>query len=78
MFSQIYTPLPAAKLSALITIGCLAFFIKSIDSFALVKTPKFAVGILYFLQRFLVNIFDPSSCEAFLFGPKTLILKFSK
>ena len=40
----------------------------------LLKTPKFAVGILYFLHKFFVNIFEPSSCEAALLGPNTLIL----
>ena len=44
----------------------------------LLKTPKFAVGILYFLHKFFVNIFDPSSCEAVLLGPNTLILFFYK
>ena len=42
------------------------------------KIPYFAVGIEYFLQIFLVKILDPSSCEAILFGPKTLISLSSK
>ena len=40
------------------------------------KIPKFAVGILYFLQIFFVKIFDPSSCAEFLSGPKTEIFLF--
>ena len=36
-----------------------------------------AVGILYFLQIFFINALEPSSFEANLFGPNTLILFFS-
>jgi hypothetical protein len=36
------------------------------------------VGILCFSHRFLVKILEPSSCEASLLGPKTLILFASK
>jgi len=42
------------------------------------KIPKFAVGILYSLQIFFVNIFEPSSCEANLLGPKTFTRLSSK
>ena len=41
-------------------------------------TPNFADGILYFSQILFVKIFEPSSLDANLFGPKTLILNFSK
>ena len=44
----------------------------------LLKIPNLAVGILYFLQIFFVKILEPSSCEAILFGPNTLIFSFSK
>ena len=56
-----YTPFPAARLSALTTIGKLTFFRKFFASSIFSKTPKFAVGILNFLQRFFVNIFEPSN-----------------
>ena len=42
------------------------------------NTPNLAVGILYFSHNFFVNIFDPSSCEATLSGPNTLMLFFFK
>ena len=58
--------------------GKLQFSKKFFDVFKFSKTPKFAVGILYFLHISLVNIFDPSNFEANLFGPKTLIPSFSK
>ena len=58
---QIYTPLPAAKLSALITFGYLAFSKNFLASTLFSKIPKLAVGILYFLHSFLVKILDPSS-----------------
>ena len=48
------------------------------DSNAFSKIPKFAVGILYFWQRFFVKIFDPSNWEAALSGPNTLTEEFSK
>ena len=41
---------------------------------AFLKIPNLAVGILYFLQRFLVKIFEPSSWDAALFGPNTFTL----
>ena len=44
----------------------------------MINIPKLAVGILYFWQIFLVNIFEPSSWDATLLGPKTFILNFSK
>ena len=34
--------------------------------------------MLYFLHKFLVNILDPSSFDANLFGPNTLMLFFFK
>ena len=37
-----------------------------------------AVGILYFSHNSFVKILEPSSCEATLLGPKTLILFFFK
>ena len=40
----------------------------------LLKTPNFAVGILYFLHKFFVKIFEPSSCEETRSGPNTFIL----
>ena len=46
-------------------------------SFLFLKIPNFAVGILNFSQSCLVKILDPSSCEANLFGPNTLILNLS-
>ena len=33
---------------------------------------------MYFSQSFFVKIFEPSSCEAILFGPKTFMLFFFK
>ena len=55
------------------TIGNLTWFKYSIDCFRFFKILNFAVGILYFLQTFLVNVFDPSNCDSTLFGPKTFI-----
>jgi len=45
---QIETPFPAAKPSAFTTIGVLFFFIKLEASLKFLKTPKLAVGILFF------------------------------
>jgi hypothetical protein len=53
--------LPAARLSALITFGYLAFSKNFLASVLFSKIPNLAVGILYFLQSFLVKILDPSS-----------------
>ena len=70
--------MPEASPSAFTTIGKLHLFIKSFASINFLKIPNFAVGILYFSHNFLVKIFEPSSFEANLFGPKVLILFFSK
>ena len=70
--------MPDAKPSAFITRGYLDFSMKMLASFFFEKTPKFAVGILYFLHIFFVKIFDPSSCDAIWLGPNTLILCLSK
>ena len=43
------------------TIGNLTWFKYLIDSSKFFKILNFAVGILYFLQTFLVNVFDPSN-----------------
>ena len=37
------------------------FITNFIESFTFLKTPKFAVGILYFLHKFFVKIFEPSN-----------------
>ena len=42
-------------------------------SFKLSQILNFEVGILFFWQIFLVKIFEPSSFEEILSGPKTLI-----
>ena len=70
--------MPEARLSALTTVGYLILVKNFLDELKFLKTPNFAVGILYLSQIFLVKIFDPSSLAADLFGPKTLILFFSK
>src|SRR6056300_532681 len=62
----------------LIIKGNFALRICSKDCFIFCFITKFAVGILYFLQIFFVKILEPSSWEANLFGPNTLILFFSK
>ena len=71
-----YTPFPAAKPSALTTKGNLLVFKNSSACFDFSKIPNLAVGILYFSQSFLVNIFEPSSCEAIFSGPNILIFCF--
>jgi len=76
IFSQMYTPFPAAKPSALTTKGNLLVFKNSSACFDFSKIPNLAVGILYFSQSFLVNIFEPSSCEAIFSGPNILIFCF--
>ena len=76
--AHITTPLPAASPSALITIGISLFFIKLDASSKLLKTPNFAVGILFSLHKFFINALDPSSCEVNLFGPNTLIFFLSR
>ena len=68
----------ADKNCALITIGKLQFFRNDEAVFEFEKISNLAVGILYFSQSFFVKIFEPSSCDAILFGPKTLILNFSR
>ena len=54
--------------------------INTINSTSLIflKIPNLAVGILYFSHKFLVNILEPSSRDALLLGPNTLILFFSR
>ena len=39
---------------------------------------KDAVGIFFILHTFFINAFDPSNLAAYLLGPKTFILFFSK
>ena len=46
--------------------------VKEDASKKLVKIPKFAVGILFFLHKFFMKAFEPSNCEANLSGPNTL------
>jgi hypothetical protein len=58
---QIYTPLPDAKLSALITLGYLEFSKNFFASNLFSSTANLAVGILYSSQSVFVKIFDPSS-----------------
>ena len=55
------TPFPAAKPSALTTIGAPVWAIKAFASSTLWNTPYAAVGILYFFMRSLANTFEPSS-----------------
>ena len=69
---HIETPFPAAKPSAFTTIGALFFLMKIDASSKLSKTPKFAVGMLFFLHNYFMNAFEPSNCDANLFGPNTL------
>ena len=42
------------------------------------KHSKAAVGILYFLNSFFINAFDPSSWAALPLGPNALIFSASK
>ena len=58
---QIMTPLPAANPSALTTTGKLNFFIDFLKSLSFLQIANFAVGILYFLQIYFLNAFEPSS-----------------
>ena len=44
----------------------------------LVQILKFAVGILFCKHKSFINALEPSSFEANLFGPNTLILFFSR
>jgi len=69
---HIDTPLPAAKPSAFTTIGTPTCFIKLEASLILLKVPKCAVGILFFLHKFYMKVFEPSNWDANLSGPKTL------
>ena len=74
--SQIKTPFPDASPSALTTSGNCALSKKVIAFLEFSNIPNLAVGILYSSQIFFVNIFEPSSCDEILLGPKTLILNF--
>ena len=76
MLYTIITPLPAANPSTLITVGKFTSFKKLIASFSLLNTEYFAVGILCFLQIFFIKIFEVSSCEDILSGPKVTIFSF--
>ena len=69
----ITTPFPAAKPSALMTVGKSTLSRKFSASFSLSKAKYFAVGILCFLHIFFIKIFEDSSCDEVLLGPKTVI-----
>ena len=58
---QTETPFPAANPSAFTTIGPPFFLMKLDASLKLLKIPKFAVGIPFFLHRFFIKAFEPSN-----------------
>ena len=73
LFLAIITPFPAAKPSALMTVGKSIVSKKFSAFFSLSKIEYFAVGTLCFLHIFFIKIFEDSSCEEALSGPKTAI-----
>ena len=75
---QIETPLPAARPSAFTTNGKLHFFKYFNICFFLNKFYILLLEFYIFEQIFFMKALDPSSLEAYLFGPKTLILFFLK
>ena len=78
LFSQIVTPLPAAKPSDFTTIGSLKFLRASWAFSISFISAYLAAGILNLVHKFFIKIFEPSNCDAFLLGPNTLMFLFSK
>ena len=70
LVSAITTPLPAAKPSALITIGYSQLSKYAFASLQSVKVPYSAVLTPYFFIKSLEKLLLPSSCAPFLSGPK--------
>ena len=73
IFWQIITPLPAAKPSALTTVGKLVSFRYSTELSKLSNDLYLAVGILYLTKKSLEKVFEPSNCAACFDGPNVLI-----
>ena len=72
------TPFPAASPSALITIGNLLFFKNFFAPISDLNSLYPGVGILCLIRNFFAKDFELSNLDAFLFGPKVLILFFIK
>ena len=67
------TPLPAARPSALTTMGAPLAWMYSLAASGSSKRANSAVGIPYLAHRSFMNPLDPSSTAALALGPKALM-----